>query len=87
MRTLLDFLEQTFDHVSGANSLPVRLGKGVESETGVAVAAQALDGGGIGGLVFGAEGAVLLVGGLAVGLIEDGTQLWQQLVVFFVLGT
>jgi hypothetical protein len=64
VRTLLNLLEHALDDIVGAYGLPVRLGEGVEGETGVAVAAQAVDGSRVEGLISGAEGAELLVGGL-----------------------
>ena len=72
MTATLDLVEETLNDIGGANGLPVWLREGVESQAGLLVAVEALDGGGIQLGVLGDESGRDLIGLLAIGLVEDG---------------
>ena len=74
MIAFLDLLKEPFTDIIGTNRLPVRLGKAIEGETGVAIAAQAGDGGGIVLCEFKAKGSEGLVGLGSTLLVEDGLE-------------
>ncbi len=84
MRAPLDFPEEPFHDIVGADRLPMLLGKGVKGQTRLQVALQAVDRRGKDFLIFLDEGGHGLIGDLTILLIEQGAQLQFDLVVLFV---
>src|SRR5581483_6329711 len=52
VRATFDLPKESFDHILGANRLPVLFGERIESQAGIEIALQALDGRRINGLIF-----------------------------------
>lgn len=83
MGTLFDLTKQPLNDVGSANERPMLLREAVEGQTGIPIAVQALNGGGIDLLIFGDEGNHFLIGFLTAGLIEDGFEFWTNLLLLF----
>jgi len=69
VRAFLDFAKQPLNDIVSADGLPMRLGEGVEGQTGLPVTLQTFDGGGIGLSKLEAESSSFAVGGGPVVLI------------------
>ena len=81
MRTALDFPEKALHDIVGADRLPMLFGKGVEGQTRLQIALQTRDRRWIDGSVLFTKGCHGLISRLPILLIEQGFQLWFELLL------
>src|SRR5579883_1962565 len=83
VRATFDLPKESFDNIIGANRLPVLFGERIESQAGIEIALQALDGRRINGLIFLDKSSDCLISFCSPSLIKQGFQFWFDLVALF----
>ena len=83
MAALFDFLKKALDGIGGADIPPVILRELIKGQTVIQVAVQTVTGAGVDGFIFEQKSGGGLLGLFKAFLIENGAQLWLDLVVLF----